>query len=248
MSNDRRYELFDYVSRAGLIYGVEDFAFFLYALVRMQKPLLMLELGSGGGSCSLMCARAMQENGIGKVVSVDNGSQWERISTHPEIAPFKAGNSVSHQMFLRGLSERFGVQDSLTYLEATFPPFPELADKIDLLFSDYQSGPVPITAIVAHFLPRMAESASIFIDSASTGRTSFLFLEMLIGYLNAGKLPAALYRLIPEQSLADWIRLLHTRRFTLVHLAERKERDQNSTAWIKIEPVDFVPYPLTRMR
>ena len=38
------------------------------------------------------------------------------------------------------------------------------------------------------------------------------------------------------------------KRFTLVHLTEVKDRDQNSTAWLKIEPLDILPHPATRMR
>lgn len=36
-------------------------------------------------------------------------------------------------------------------------------------------------------------------------------------------------------------------RFTLVHLTDRKEGPQNSMAWLKIEPIDFQPYPRTTM-
>jgi hypothetical protein len=32
-------------------------------------------------------------------------------------------------------------------------------------------------------------------------------------------------------------------RYTLMHMVERKARVQNSTAWLKIEPVDLRPYP-----
>ena len=42
--------------------------------------------------------------------------------------------------------------------------------------------------------------------------------------------------------------LIGCRRFTLVHLIERRAREQNSTAWIKIEPVDHLPHPLTMMK
>ena len=44
------------------------------------------------------------------------------------------------------------------------------------------------------------------------------------------------------------IDLIGCRRFTLVHLIERQAREQNSTAWIKIEPVDYLPHPHTMMK
>ena len=42
--------------------------------------------------------------------------------------------------------------------------------------------------------------------------------------------------------------LVAIRRFTLMHLVERRARKQNSTAWIKVEPVDYVPHPMTLMK
>jgi hypothetical protein len=38
------------------------------------------------------------------------------------------------------------------------------------------------------------------------------------------------------------------RRVVLVHLTESKARVQNSTAWLKLEPVDLQPHPATSVR
>ena len=61
-------------------------------------------------------------------------------------------------------------------------------------------------------------------------------LEQLISYLQQGKIPACLR----SKNLKSIAHL----KFTLVHLAETKEakknRQQNSTAWIKIEPTDVI--------
>ena len=53
---------------------------------------------------------------------------------------------------------------------------------------------------------------------------------------------------LPEERAQDLASAVRSRRFTLVHLTEVKDRDQNGTAWIKIAPIDIVPYPRTRMR
>ncbi len=42
--------------------------------------------------------------------------------------------------------------------------------------------------------------------------------------------------------------LVAERRFRLMHLIERKSRPQNSTAWLKIEPNDYLPHPQTLMK
>jgi hypothetical protein len=36
--------------------------------------------------------------------------------------------------------------------------------------------------------------------------------------------------------------------FQLVPLVERKERDGNSVAWIRVEPANIFPYPLSAVR
>jgi Methyltransferase domain len=235
------------VQSAGRMYGVEDLAVFLYSIVRMHKPKLMIELGSGSGACSLFSARGMSENGEGKVLSFDNGSQWERIRKRSELGAFLPNPDSSHHEFLVGLSERFLLTQHVTYIEQTFPPFPNSELPIDILFVDYESGHPAIAAILAHFLPKMAAASSVFIDGASTSFTSFLFLEKLIRDLNHGKFSSTISRLVPNDTLDTWTRLVQTRQFTLIHLTRQRDA-QNSTAWIKIEPVDHLPYPVTKMR
>jgi hypothetical protein len=126
--------------------------------------------------------------------------------------------------------------------------FPFLNHPVDFVFADIQRGPDDILDLLSTFLPRIAESASIFIDSASTSLTGYLFLEKLVEQLNRGKVPRHFVMNKTPQERRVVVDLIQLRRFTLVHLVERKRRDQNSTAWIKIEPVDYVPYPMTLMK
>jgi hypothetical protein len=238
-----RLELFDYAQRAGSMFGVEDLSIFLYSLVKMHKPALMVELGSGSGACSLLCAQAAAENGIGKVVSFDNGTQWRKIRTDPRLRPYAVDTSGTYQQFLHSLARRFSVSERIEYIETHFPPFPDLQD-IDLLFIDYRDGIEVISSLLAHFMLRMSASASIFYDGGSSSAQSFLFLEKLVQDLNGNKLPEIIRRYAASQDIGAWLQFLHTRRFTLMHLT-RQRRTQNSTSWIRLEPVDYVPHPPT---
>lgn len=238
--------LFDYVERVGPLYGVEDVALIFYALIRMQRPKLFVELGTGSGSVALLGALAMRENGRGQVISIDDATQWPRLREREQVRAYGALEAAGFHAFMNGLAEKFEVRDHLTFLDHSFPPFPELDGEIDILFADYESQPAAIATILAHFLPRMSPAASVFIDGAATYLPSFLFLERLVDELNRGKVPASL--LGANAELESLIRLVQTRKFTLVHLTEDKPRLQNSTTWLKIEPVDHQPHPLAAMR
>jgi hypothetical protein len=88
----------------------------------------------------------------------------------------------------------------------------------------------------------MSDSSHIFVDSASTKLGSYLTLEQTISQLNLGSIPGRVHDLCPEKKREAMHDFVLKHRFTLIHLVENKERDQNSTAWIKIEPRDFVCY------
>ena len=125
-----------------------------------------------------------------------------------------------------------------------FTQYPFAGRPIDLLFSDFRHGGVSILEILGHFLPSMAPSSSIFIHSAPTFWPSYLLLEHLCSQLNAGKVP----QLLQDLCSLDLSEFVRRRRIVLVHLTERKPRKQNSAAWLKIEPVDVLPYPRATMR
>ena len=61
---------------AGALYGSEDQAQFFYGLIKMQKPAVVVELGTALGVTSLWMAQAVKENGAGRVFTVDNGALW----------------------------------------------------------------------------------------------------------------------------------------------------------------------------
>ena len=254
-------------NRLGFVYGSDDISMFFYTLIRRERPRNIVELGTGLGVSSFWMAQALQELGEGQIWTVDDGSHWQDENEIQRVvdkirdqAPFgdlpKSGlgyaGFITETAKLLGLSQR--LQFANERLDLTDDDFlakgryPFLSQPIDLVFADITRGPDEILDVFFHFLPHMAESGSIFIDSASTSLSGYLFLEKLIAQLNQSKVPRRFLMSQQPQRRRTLIDLVAVRRFTLMHLVERRARKQNSTAWIKVEPVDYVPHPMTLMK
>jgi hypothetical protein len=232
-----------WTDRIGPVYGTEDWSMFMYALARMQTPLTVVELGTGLGATSLWVAQAMKEVGAGRIWTIDSGQDWPQVLGHSGELFTEAQRGMDFATYMADLVAQFGLQQHLEFIGRAMPPYPVLGQKLDWLFSDFRHGPNDILEILGHFLPRMADSSSIFIDSASTSFPSWALLELLVGQLNAGKVPAMLLRATPPEEQENLWQQARRSRYTLVHMVERKARVQNSTAWLKIEPTDLRPYP-----
>ena len=152
----------------------------------------------------------------------------------------------SHVTFLKG---SFLTGDSIEVSAKTYPYLePVLKEPIDILFADVEHSIQSVLVNISQFLPLMSDSSSIFIDSASTWLPSYLTLEQTIQQLNNGKLPAIFLSGANAERKARLLEIVATRRFTLIPMVERKNRSQNGLAWIKIDPINVVPYPYTAMR
>jgi hypothetical protein len=249
----------------GEIHGSEDLCMLLYAMVKREKPQVVLELGTGLGVSAGWIGRALLENGGGHLWTYDDGSSQESflpaalnaLSNIPEFREACLGRPNLAD-FVRTLFDLTGVADHVTPIEKSINLSAGMADilpqpvregqTIDMLFSDFAHGPGEILDLTAAMLPHMSEYSSIFIDSASTYLLSFFMLEQVVEQLNVGKLP---HRFTQGRDYAERQRLLQTiceRRFKLVHLIENKDRAQNSTAWLKLEPVQWSPPPTARVR
>ena len=117
--------------------------------------------------------------------------------------------------------------------------------KIDMLFADSQdSDPVGCMDILRGYLPLMNSRSSIFIDRASTLNHSYLFLEKIIGELQNNRVSNSLVEGLPRETQDLIYRMVSKSKFTLIHLTEdnnnKPAKLQNSTSWIKIEPLDFL--------
>ena len=254
-------------NRIGPVYGSDTISLLFYALIRRERPRNIVEFGTGLGVSAFWMAQAAKENGAGRVTTIDDGSHWQEASKLRRaleplagVAPFDRLDlgGEDYAGFVNGAIALLGLHEQLTFIkthlelgpEANFSvsQWPFLAEPVDFVFLDIFRTPEHILDTLFHILPVSAPCLSLFIDSASTSMVSYLFLETLVEQLNRGKVPwRFLEHANPERrrALTD---LIAARRFTLVHLVERLRRAQNSTAWLKIEPIDHRPHPPTQMR
>ena len=257
---DERMVLMRITDAIGTQFGTDRFSVFLYALITMVSPEVIVELGTGLGLSAFWMAVAAKRNAKGVVYSVDNFSRFstERESIEGALSSLRERLSMqldercTADQYFQVRSDALGIRDHLRLIKATmnlndpghFSKYPFSDKPIDLLFSDFKHGARDIIALVGQFLPRMAESSSIFIHSAPGAWTSHLVLEQLCLYLNSGRVP----KLLKEQCFEDLEPIVRQRRFTLVQLTEPDRLTQNSAAWIKIEPIDLLANPRLNMK
>ena len=233
------------------LYGTENFCHFLYSLVRMDRPSVVVELGCGGAATALMAAQALQENGHGHLWTIDNGSDWAddivRISCL--AAAGLPADDMRYSAFIGALCERFGLADRLSLVEMTLnaTEFFDPGQRIDMLFADATpSHAEGCLALLKYYLPRMNAYSSIFIDRAGTINHAWMVLRYVVSCFHAGKIPWHITDGCTDDELHAMERLIKTCEFQLINLTEtghdKKARMQNSRAWIKIQPVDYVPH------
>jgi Methyltransferase domain len=256
---DDRNKLLTLLDFIGPIFGTENFGLFLYSLVRLQAPRTIVELGTAFGACAFSMAVGAKHNGIGHIWTVDDCLLFEREKTLVETLQSRRKpewlGSLSFQdqkQYLREVGRQLGVNKFLTIVEeridlnepSHFDRYPFNDKTIDLLFTDFKHSPEDILRILGHFLPRMSPASSIFIDAASTFWPSYLLLEQMVAQLNNGQVPWVLQ----ERCNVELKEVIINRRILLVHLTDARARHQNSRAWLKLEPIDLLPHPRTRMR
>ncbi len=238
--------------RMGWLYGSEDLCVLLYSLVKRARPQRVVELGTGFGVSTAWIAAALKENQTGALHSYDNGSHYASDPARRFLAELQGPLRTivepgqDYPSFLHALLTWAGVADfAHVHVEdidfAAIAATPALHGGIDMLFSDFNHSPDSIQALLGHFLPHLSPTASVFIDSASTQRLSYLTLERIVDDLNGNKIPLGLARCWAPQETAAAIDRVQRSRFRLMHLIEARARAQNSTAWLSIEPVDVVP-------
>lgn len=224
-----------YTDQYGVVYGTEDFAVYLYSVIRMQKPKTVVELGTGLGTTTIWSALALEENSFGKIITIDDGSEWSRISAGLNL------NKNYHQ-YITDLIDKFEfkcvefLNEKISVLGYT--------DPVDILFCDYAHSSFDICKLLAQYLPVMNEYSKIYIDSASTHYNSYNTLERIVDILNCGSVPKTLQDLTD----IDLGKSIKNKTFSLEHIIENKDRNQNSTACITVSPTDIFPYPRVNIR
>jgi hypothetical protein len=252
--------LLDLRHAIGPNYGSEDLCIFLFSLVKREKPKYVVELGTGLGVTTAWIAAAMCENGYGTVVTVDNGAHFseasrleERFALPPSLEDL-AG--LDYDKLLAKIFERSGVAAhvkivrrdidlmDMRWLDQSVGPSEDGngAAPIDIVFSDFNHSAATVARIVGAFLPRLASVGSILIDSASTHLMSYYLLEHLCALLQRGKVPKEILDQVTDTNLRQ--RLFDhvaNSEFHLMHLVEKQDRAQNSTAWLRVERASLVP-------
>jgi predicted O-methyltransferase YrrM len=243
----------------GALHGSEEICVLLYSLIKREKPKVIVELGTGMGVSTAWMAAAMKENGFGRILTYDNGSHFDKPKVkeflgqmHGSLQPIaETGATGDFEEFLTKLFKSVGVSEHVHFFKGDLD-LNDVANiaqalngqKIDMLFSDYSHSAEMVQTIVGTFLPMMANTSSIFIDSASTHVPSFLTLERLVELLNHGKIPQRMSLRQSDVQREATKSLMEHSSFKVMHLIENLDRPQNSTAWIRIEPYDMVP-PVT---
>ena len=241
---DKFKELKQLTDRIGSVYGTEDFAVYLYALIKMTKPRSVLELGTGLGSTALWAGLALEENGGGVCHTIDNGEAWVDLKSPTLLNQYYRDN---YSDYITDLIAAFQLQNQIVFHNEAITQL-EYDTQYDIVFCDYAHGPFNCVKLLVDCIPRMQDNAYIFIDSASTLYSSFHTLECTIDLFNQGRVPLTVQELISEEQRQNFIHKIQNCRFDLTHLVENKQRNQNSTAQIKISPIDIVVQPRINIR
>jgi hypothetical protein len=233
------------------LYGTESFSHFLYSLVRMDRPSVVVELGCGGAATSLMAAHALRENDHGHLWTVDNGSDWttDLVRETCLSALGSENQEMPYVEFVAALCLRFDLSSRMSLVETTLDgrEFFDPGQKVDMLFSDATpSHAEGCIALLRYYLPRVSHYSSIFIDRAGTINHAWLLLRYVVERFQAGTIPRSLTDGCTDDERLALEALIRTCEIQLINLTEtehdKRTKAQNSRAWIKIQPHDYVPH------
>ncbi len=236
---EKLYFLKQYTDSVGPIYGTENFCTFLYSLIKMRKPKQVVELGTGLGSVMLWAALALEENKLGTITTVDNGSAWTHLkNARPQMGPLFRDNYLE---YINNLIDNFEFNSYINFIPSNFS-ISDLPNNLDIVFSDFAHGPRDILTLLPQILLKTSDTAVIMFDSASTYYSSYHTINTIVDLFNANKIPAIFdsYKGLREK--------VERSSFSVQHLVEAENRAQNSTACIYIQPADVFPHPITNMR
>tara|TARA_Y100001937_G_scaffold19752_1_gene27331 strand:+ start:737 stop:1516 length:780 start_codon:yes stop_codon:yes gene_type:complete len=226
-------------------YGTEHFSLLLYSLIRMQRPNNIIELGAGYGTASILMGQALKDNEKGKIWCVDNQHDWPTLKNRLKII---GENFHSYDDYFAYLINKFKLNDYMEYENfnidfKSHDKFFYTNEPIDILFSDAEGSDAEgIVKTLGFYLPKMSKYSDIFIDRASTIHHSLMTLESIVNCLQSGKIPQVFLESKTDEEADIFFNFVKRSKFTLINLAESPEKkvnqEQNSTAWLKIEPLN----------
>lgn len=217
----------DHVKTTGHIYETGDFAFYFYGLIKMIKPQVILELGTGYGATAFLAAQACKENNQGKVISFDDGSQWQ------ENVPYK--KFIDEKIKDLNLSPYIDFRNQTLDLQK-FEEIKELKE-VNVVFNDINAQPRYFFSMLNFLLPRVNKETYFFIDRGATFWPSFCAIELTLEKLNLGKIPRSLYQFIDDPEKFE--SLVKKYKFSVQYVRKVSNSDQDSFALIKIEEYDI---------
>jgi len=131
MDDENFYKVSKYVKEIGHIYETADFAFYFYGLIKMINPKVIIELGTGYGATAFLAAQACKERANGKVISYDDGSQWQE--------------NFDYENFMKDKILEFNLSAHLDFRKKTLDllKFDELSDlkEVNVIFNDINAQP-----------------------------------------------------------------------------------------------------------
>ena len=219
------YKLLDYVQSTHSKYITGDFSHYLYGFVKMIKPRVVVEFGTGYGTTAFLTAQALKENIYGQLHTIDDGSFWDE--------------TIDYKTFINEKIQEFELDVNLNFYPqtlnfTTFEPFNDLSN-IEVLFNDIDCNPEYIVNTLAWLMPRMHKDKPcyFFIDGASTYWPAYSMLEMLIKSLNEKNIPKKMLDFFGDDELLH--KLMRNKVFNLVHFRKDEDSAQNGFSMIKIE-------------
>lgn len=218
----------DHVKEVGEVYNTTGFAFYFYGLMKMIKPKLILELGTGYGATSFFAAHACKENAYGKVITYDDGSDWEEPLDYDSYINKKIVDlQISEYIdFRKEKVDLINIDKKLISLE-----------EVSVIFNDVNVQPVYFFSLLAFLLPRTNKESYLIIDRAATFWPTYCALELTINNLNYGKIPKFMYQFIEDED--TFKNKLNKYKFSTQYIKKNTISDQDSFAVIKIEEYDI---------
>jgi hypothetical protein len=226
---DKFIDIVNYTKNTNDHYNSSGFSFYLYGLIKMIKPITVIELGTGVGTMCFLAAQGCKENNIGKVITVDNGVDETQSNFNLEVD----FNNLKTKFELDNFLELRNIKLDLNNLN-------ELCDidEVSILFNDISCAPHYFLTILKWLLPRVKNECYFIIDRGATFWPNYCVVELVIPQLNQGKIPKILFNLIDNDD--EFEKLIKKYKFSIQHVIKSVDENDNQDSFtiVKIEDND----------
>jgi hypothetical protein len=218
-------KVYDYVINHNK-YETSDFSFYLYGLLKMIKPNNFIELGTGYGTTSFLAAQAFKENNFGKVITIDDGSQWEEKTNYKNFI-----NDKIKELNLKKFIEFKNIKLNLFKLNEL-----NNLDFIDIIFNDINCDPTYFASILKLLILKTRKESYFLIDRGATYWPSYCAIELILNNLNKNKIPKFILDLPGDNNKLE--KIINKFNFYVMYIKKNNMIDditQDSFAVIKIQ-------------